>query len=87
MHILKLVLPLAGLLMAGQALAHKGSHTIATAASPTRPATGQIDTNPTALLDEMSGRSVQGTSALPGMAPVPAPVKSNVISTRINRRH
>ena len=87
MHILKLALPLAGLLMASQALAHKASHADAAPVAPTRPAVSRIDTDPTALLDAVSGRGVQGTSALPGMAPVPAPAKSNPISARINRRH
>src|SRR5690349_9900298 len=87
MHILKLVLPLAGLLMAGQALAHKVSRAGVAALGSTHPAASRIDTDPTALLDEVSGRGVQGTSVLPGMAPVPAPAKSNAISARINRRH
>jgi hypothetical protein len=87
MQILKLALPLAGMLMAGQALAHKASHTSAATVEPTRPTASRIDTDPTALLDEMGGRSVQGTSALPGAAPAPAPAKSNAISARINRRH
>lgn len=87
MHILKLALPLAGLLMAGQALAHKASHASTTTEAPTRAAASRIDTNPAALLEEVSGRGVQGTSEMPGMAPVPAPAKSNAVSARINRRH
>ena len=87
MHILKLALPLACLLMAGEALAHKASHTGAAPLAPTHPAASQIDTNPTALLNEMGERGVPGTSALPGMAPVPAPAKSNAISARMNRLH
>ncbi|SEI58729.1 hypothetical protein [Frateuria terrea] len=87
MHILKLALPLAGLLVSGQALAHKALHAGTNIMQPTRLAASRTDTSPTALLGEVSGRGVQGTSALPGMVPVLAPAKSNDISGHINRRH
>jgi hypothetical protein len=87
MYILKLVLPLAGLLMAGQALAHKASQSSTTTAAPARPAASRIDTDPASLLDEMRGRGIQGMSALAATAPVPTAARRNAISARINRRH
>lgn len=87
MHILKLALPLAGLLVAGQAMAHKASHASTTIVAPTHQTASRTDTDPAALLDEVGGRGVQGTFAMPGMAPAPVPAKSNAISARINHRH
>lgn len=87
MHILKLVLPLAGLLMAGQALAHKAWQATPSAGSPSRLAPAQTDTNPAALLEGMSGRGVQATSALPGTASSQPSAKNTVVSLLINRRH
>lgn len=62
MHILKLVLPLAGLLLAGQGLAHKAPRTMPTTAATTVTATAQRGSIPPALLDGVAGRHPPGTS-------------------------
>ena len=84
MHMLKLVLPLAGLLMTGQALAHKASH--ATAARPAALGSLQVQSGgiPAALLDGVGGRSVRVTA---GTSAVEATVKNTDTPARINRRH
>lgn len=87
MQILKLVLPLCGLLMAGQALAHKASHTLTEAAPGTRLTPAQTDTNPAALLGGMGGHGMQGLSVLPASTSPEATPKSTLPVTRINRRH
>ena len=51
MHQLKLVLPLAGLLIAGQALAHKAPHVTTGAPAPARLALVQAGASPAALID------------------------------------
>jgi hypothetical protein len=87
MHILKLALPLGGLLIAGQAMAHKALHVAPTPVAPARLAPAQTDTNPAALLDGIGGRGTQGMSATPGILPQEPPEKSAETSRHINRRH
>jgi hypothetical protein len=87
MHILKLALPLAGLPVAGQALAHKALQASAAVLPATRVPASRIDTDPTSLLGEVTGRGLHEPSAANGTKPLTRPAKSNVISARINRRH
>jgi hypothetical protein len=87
MHILKLALPLAGLLVAGQALAHKASQAGTAVLPSARTPAPRIDTEPASLLGEVSGRSLHAASAPDGMKPSTTSAKSNVVSARINRRH
>ncbi|NUO73983.1 MAG: hypothetical protein HOQ10_14900 [Frateuria sp.] len=87
MQILKLALPLAGMLMAGQALAHKVSRTMVTSAAAVRLAPAQTDTNPAALLDGIAGRSAPGITMTPALTPRAMPTKSTETSTRITRHH
>jgi len=65
MYLLKLVLPLAGLLVAGQALAHKASRAMPPAAGYARPALAQAGAPPAALLGGVGGRSAKVASAMP----------------------
>ena len=65
MHMLKLVLPLAGLLIAGQTLAHKASHAAATVRATIASPMAQSGSIPAALLDGVGGRSAQAASAVP----------------------
>jgi hypothetical protein len=67
MHILKLVLPLAGLLLADQGLAHKASHAMPIAAGTAMTATAQRGSIPPALLDGVAGRHPQATSPTAAM--------------------
>ncbi|UGB46046.1 hypothetical protein LQ772_01705 [Frateuria edaphi] len=76
MHQLKLVLPLAGLLIAGQALAHKAPHVTTGAPAPARLALVQAGASPAALIDGVRGRSVRGTSETPAAATAQAIGKS-----------
>lgn len=87
MHILKLALSLAGVLMAGQALAHKASRAMVAPATATRLAPAQTDTNPAALLGGIAGRSAAGITSMPGLAPQAAPAKGTETSTHITHRH
>jgi hypothetical protein len=87
MHIVKLALSLGGLLIAGQALAHKGPRVLVTTVAPARLAPAQTDTNPAALLDGIGGRGNQGLLATPALTPLGQSLKSTETSIRINRRH
>ncbi|MGN2252867.1 hypothetical protein ACFWZ4_05790 [Frateuria sp. GZRe12] len=87
MHQLKLVLPLAGLLIAGQALAHKAPHGMTGAQASAGPALVQAVARPAALLDGVRGRSVRGTPETPAAATAEAIGKNIDTPTRINRRH
>lgn len=87
MQILKLALPLFGLLVAGQALAHKASHSLIDATPTTRLNPAQTDTNPAALLGAMGGHGMQGLSVQPAPIPQEATPKSTQPVTRINRHH
>jgi hypothetical protein len=77
MHQLKLVRPLAGLLMAGQALAHKASHATNTVPASTRPTLQQSGSIPAALLDRVGGRGVRATTGLPAAAAAEATGKNH----------
>lgn len=87
MQIMKLALPLAGLLMAGGALAHKASHAAVTAAAPARLLPAQTDTNPVALLEGIGGRSARGAMAEAAATPQERPAKSSASSIPVNRIH
>lgn len=87
MQILKLTLPLAGVLMASQALAHKVLRGMSTPAPAVRPVLAQTDTDPTALLIGIAGRSAPGTATMPVATLREAPSKSIRTSTHITRRH
>jgi hypothetical protein len=87
MHIIKLALALAGVAMAGQALAHKASHLSSAPSSAIRLAPAQTDTNPAALLGGIAGRSAAGITSMPALAPPAAPAKSTETSTHITHRH
>lgn len=87
MQILKLALPLAGLLMATQALAHKASHATATPAAPLRLAPAQTDTNPAALLNGIGGRNAPGAMEAPALTPPEPSIKSSTTGARNNRLH
>jgi hypothetical protein len=87
MQILKLALSLAGVLVAGQALAHKVSRSLVAPAAATHLAPAQTDTNPAALLGGIAGRSAPGITAMPALAPQAAPAKSIESSTHITHRH
>jgi hypothetical protein len=87
MHSFKLALSLGGLLMAGQALAHKAPHTMTNALTSARTTPAQTDTNPTALLDGMSGHGMHELPLLPTTASQEAPSKTIQPTIRINRRH
>lgn len=87
MHILKLALTIAGVAMAGQALAHKASRLMVAPAAATRLAPAQTDTNPAALLGGIAGRSAAGITSMPALAPQTAPVKSTETSNHITHRH
>lgn len=87
MHMLKLVLPLTGLLMAGQALAHKASHAAATRPATVGPLQVRSGNIAAALLDGVAGRSVRLTAGMPVAASAEATVKNTDTPARINRRH
>lgn len=76
MHQLKLVLPLAGLLIAGQALAHKAPHVTTGAPASARLPLVQAGASPATLLDGVRGRSVRGTAEIPAAAATEAIGKS-----------
>ena len=87
MQILKLVLPLSAMLMAGQALAHKTSHALPPAAGAARLAPMQTDTNPAALLGSIGGHGDQNTTATPGFVAQEPTAKGTAAVSRINRIH
>jgi hypothetical protein len=87
MKILKLALPLAGLLMATQALAHKASHATAAGMEPVRPTPAQTDSSPAALLGSIGGHGVREAMDAPAPALQPPPEKNRTIGIRINRLH
>lgn len=87
MQIFKLALSLAGLLLAGQALAHKAPRLSATSLAPARLVPLQNEANPASLLDGMAGRGAHGTPAALGMMFPEPPAKSTETNNRINRRH
>lgn len=87
MHQLKLVLPLAGLLIAGQALAHKAPRLTIGAPASAGMSAVQAGASPAALLDGVRGGRVRGTSETPAAATAEAIVKNIDTPTRINRRH
>lgn len=87
MHMLKLVLPLTGLLMAGQALAHKASHATATRPATVGPLSVQSGNIPAALLDGVGGRSVRPAAGMPAAVAAEATVKNTDTPARINRRY
>ena len=68
MHMLKLVLPLAGVLMANQALAHKASQPMPGVTAPTGSTLAKVRFQPGAPLDSPGGRSAQAMSAMPAAA-------------------
>jgi acyl-CoA reductase-like NAD-dependent aldehyde dehydrogenase len=73
MHILKLVLPLAGLLLAGQGLAHKASRATPTTAATAMTAAARRTAIPPSLLDGVAGRHPQAASPTAAMdLPPPA---------------
>ncbi|HEV2621115.1 MAG TPA: hypothetical protein VGU65_03365 [Frateuria sp.] len=87
MKILKLALSLAGVLVAGQALAHKVSRGMVAPSAATHLAPAQTDTNPAALLGGIAGRGVPGITAMPTLAPQAGPAKSIETSNHITHRH
>jgi len=87
MQILKLALSVAALLVAGEALAHKGSHAMPTTMPSSRLAPAQTDTNPAALLEGIGGRSAPASTATPGIAPQEPPAKSTDYRAHITRHH
>ena len=77
MHMLKLVLPLAGLLVVGQALASKASRaTHGIPASAGQPS-ARAGVHPVAPLDRIGGRNAQAPSAVPGGALPPGIVNKH----------
>lgn len=87
MHMLRLVLPLAGLLMASQSLAHKASHAAATRPATVGPLQVQSGNIPAALLDGVGGRSMRPTAGMPVAGAAESTVKNTDTPARINRRH
>jgi hypothetical protein len=87
MHLLKLVLPLAGLLMASQALAYKASHAMAATPATARSPLVRSVNIPAAPVDGVGGRSIRTSAGVPTPAAVEAIVKSTDTPARINRSH
>lgn len=87
MHQLKLVLLVAGLLIAGQAVAHKAPHVATGAPASAGLALVQAGASPASLLDGVRGRSVRGTAETPAAAAAEAIGRNIDTPTRINRRH
>lgn len=83
MHQLKLVLPLAGLLVAGQALAHKASHASTANQASARSPLVQPGSIPAVLLDGADGRGARATAGLPATATAQAIVQRH----RYTRSH
>ena len=87
MQIPKLLLPLAAVLLTGQALAHKAPQAVPGTPATARLTPAQTDTSPTSMLESIAGHGVQGPA--PASSPMlqAQPSKSSETATRINRRH
>jgi hypothetical protein len=87
MQILKLLLPLAAVLMAGQALAHKAPRAVPGAPATVRLSPAQTDTSPAAMLDSIGGHVTQSAMPVSGPMLLGQPSKGQEAATHINRRH